>query len=378
MKHRRTLIAGSLATAVVAGVWLLLPSRSDIEGVFIEGSEELAASHRTESHTSPDSPETLLNNAAEASTLAAETPTSAGGIWRGEDYAQVLAGTEIDGELRVDPEGRLVVDMGVKDFFDYFLSAVGEVTPERAMEEIRRQAALRLPPEALEEAMALLADYVSYQQLMVTYMQQPLIPADQQDFAYYARTLRESFDQIRELRRQVFSPEAVSAFFALDEAYAEYAVASLEVNADTTLSETERQARQEALKALLPEQMRTAERAAVARTTAVQKARMQFESGAEESARQALSEVFPEEQIDEILLQFAEQQVWELRVEEYLADRAALLRSDLSETDKVREVEALRQSRFPAEELARITTEEVIWEQRQQARSANEAIQSSS
>lgn len=35
-----------------------------------------------------------------------------------------LAGTEVDGQLRTDAAGNLLLDLAVRDYFDYFLSAV--------------------------------------------------------------------------------------------------------------------------------------------------------------------------------------------------------------------------------------------------------------
>ena len=39
-----------------------------------------------------------------------------------QNFARSLAGTDIDGALKADGNGELILDLGVRDFFDYFLS----------------------------------------------------------------------------------------------------------------------------------------------------------------------------------------------------------------------------------------------------------------
>ena len=356
--NTRLLLLTLLAVSGLGLVAALWPTHSQ---TLTEQSSTTTNANSAESTVAPEL-------AAPQSLVAETTVTSNPSEWNAAAYAQTLAETEIDGELLTDSAGNLVVNIGVKDFFDYFLSAVGEVTPERALEEIQRQAALRLSAAALEQLTALLSDYVSYQQLMVEYMQQPLIPADQQDYAYYAQTLRDTFGQIRELRRQVFAPEVVEAFFALDETYGEYAVVTMGVQGDNTLSDDEKAARIEQLKQMLPEQMRAADTEARQRIAAVQAARDQFAQGAElTTLKDTLSALYNDKQIAEMIALFREENAWQQRVDTYLKERELILTSALSESDKVLQIEQLRQQNFEGLDRVRAETEEVIFEQRRGA-----------
>lgn len=332
-------------------------------------AEQQAETPRINTTVSAEAPEAAAQSSlSRSSGVTTGDTSSASGSWDAAAYSQVLAGTEIDGRLLTDSAGNLVISIEVMDFFNYFLSAVGDVTPERAMEEIQRQAALRLPPSALEQLTDLLTDYVSYQQLMVEYMQQPLIPEDQQNYAYYAQTMRDTFGQIRELRRQVFAPEVVEAFFSLDETYGEYAVATMEIHADNSLSEPEKAERIEQIKQLLPEQMRAAEDEARQRTAAVQAAREQFAQGAGISAlKDTLGALYNDEEIAGMAAAFREERAWQQRVDHYLKEREQVLTSTLSESDKAAQVEQLRQQHFDGLDLVRAQTEEVIFEQRRGA-----------
>jgi len=165
-------------------------------------------------------------------TAMARTPDSLGP----EPFAGSLSGPDIDGALKADHRGQLIVDLETRDFFDYFLNTVGEVSPERALEQIRSLADTSLPPEAAAEAMALLDQYLLYKQRALAVQATPLDARRQNDPNYRLQMLEGAFTQLKQLRQGVFSPEVHQAFFGLEEAYGEYTLASLGVAARTDLS----------------------------------------------------------------------------------------------------------------------------------------------
>ncbi|MCG8609790.1 MAG: hypothetical protein MI864_04565, partial [Pseudomonadales bacterium] len=182
--------------------------------------------------------------------------------WQAESYAAVLAGTEIDGQLQVDSAGNLILDLSVKDFFDYFLSAVGEVSAADAILEIQKQAQARVPDKAVQQVMQLLESYVAYQHALQEIMDQSLRPPEEQNYAYFAETMEKTFEHIKRLRREYMSPEAADAFFRLEEAYAEFAVESMKVRAKDHLTPEEQAIQIRALEAKMPDNMQSAQAAA--------------------------------------------------------------------------------------------------------------------
>lgn len=183
------------------------------------------------------------------------TPASLGP----DPFAPSLAGTDIDGALRADTNGRLVIDLRVRDFFDYFLSTVGEVSPETAIGQIRRMARRHLPAPAADRAMALLDQYLAYKQAALSVMQTELDPALRDDQAYQLRALGDALASLKQLRQVTFDPEVHQAFFGQEEAYSEYTLATLAIQQRDDLSARGKQALIDWHRNQLPESMRRTE-----------------------------------------------------------------------------------------------------------------------
>jgi len=174
---------------------------------------------------------------ADSGSLPGHTPRE----WPGKPFARSLDGTNIDGELRADASGNLIVNLRVKDFFDYFLSAVGEVSPEKAVGEIQKLARASLPPKAVKQAMALLSDYLNYKSKALDLSRQKLsVPPGKQSIAYQIGVLRRGLDRLRTLRRETMPADAVKAFFGAQEAYGDFVVKSLKIQQRKDLSDRQK------------------------------------------------------------------------------------------------------------------------------------------
>ncbi len=152
-------------------------------------------------------------------------------------FAPSLTGTDVDGELKVDEDGNLVVTRGTRDLFDYFLSTSGERSLEAILEEIRQYAAQRLPPDAAAQAIVLLEDYVAYKVAEQDYLHQDM---SQQENDEYVDTLDRVLDQLIALRQQHFSPEQSQALFGVEQAYGAYALERMRIASDGDLAADEK------------------------------------------------------------------------------------------------------------------------------------------
>lgn len=234
-QHRRWLTTFALS-ALVAGsaIWWYLPEASaptpDIKTTNAPAPVPPAS---TAINPPADSSDALATDDAKTGTdVTSSTPVSLGP----DPYASSLKGTDIDGALKADSQGKLIVDLETKDFFDYFLNTVGEVSPEQALEQIRTLAMNNLPPTAADEAMALLDQYLEYKQEALAVQATALDPSRQNDPAYRLEMLEKAFTDLKQVRQGVFSPAAHQAFFGLEEAYGEYTLATLGVATRTDLS----------------------------------------------------------------------------------------------------------------------------------------------
>ncbi|WP_020405944.1 lipase secretion chaperone [Hahella ganghwensis] len=270
----------------------------------------------------------------------------------GEAFASSLAGTDIDGELRVDESGHLVVSIDVKDFFDYFFNTVGEVAPEQALAESERLARTSLPPLAANEAMILMDQYLEYKQRALDLMQKPLIPADQQTPEYHLKMLGESLTELKQIRRDVMKDETVEAFFGKEEAYADFTLARLTIERDPNLSMAQKQQLIAEKRYQLPEDLRTVDDELAFSAARAQHAMALLQKAtSQEEVRKGLKELeYEPEEVEEITDRWEERRIFNFRYGQYQVKRDEVLAAGLSEEDQEAQVESLRTFFFAEEE----------------------------
>ncbi|SFC33690.1 lipase chaperone protein [Marinospirillum celere] len=172
----------------------------------------------------------------------------------------VLEGTGIDGFLAATEAGELVISLQTRDFFDYFLSQANLLEdPWQSIEQIHLLAEQHLPAQAAEEAKQLLDAYLGYQELAYQYLSQPLAPAQEQTPEYKIHVLEAAQQELMRLRRQVFEPPVVDAFFGMEEAYTDFALTRLTLMHDPYLEPQEKEAALQKAAAKLPAELRNSE-----------------------------------------------------------------------------------------------------------------------
>ncbi|AMQ89539.1 hypothetical protein [Marinobacter sp. LQ44] len=150
---RRWVLPGALL-AVVAGSglwWALTPQANMVTA----STTPQQATEKTAQQSGSASHDAAPVDAPTPSVTGTRTPESLGP----NPFAPSLQGTDIEGVLQADDNGQLVVNLEVRDFFDYFLSTVGEVSPETAIGQIQQMARQHLPESAAQQALALLDQY---------------------------------------------------------------------------------------------------------------------------------------------------------------------------------------------------------------------------
>jgi lipase chaperone LimK len=118
-----------------------------------------------------------------------------------------LQDTEADGSWRADARGNLVVDRAVRRRFDYWLSTVGELTPEAIGTQVLAAARRELPSAAAGQLQTLWSHYVDLQRHAWQRAAQPGDPA----------TWRAALEERQSVRRQLLGRDAAEAFYADEE-----------------------------------------------------------------------------------------------------------------------------------------------------------------
>lgn len=241
-------------------------------------------------------------------------------------FSSTLEGTDIDGRVRVGSDGHIELSIEVKDFIDYFLSAVGDVTPEEAINAMLEVLEQSLPPQNVAEVMQLLDDYLAYKEDAVNLMAQPMLPREQQTKAYQLQVMERSLQDLRALRRAHMSPEAIETFFGLEEAYEDYTIASIRVQFDDNLSEQDKAKLIQYHRSQLPETIRVTEERMVQdneRNANVHAAIMSDDAKVLESELNAYG--YTEEQKAEIIAFKLAQQDFDKRYQKYSEERSSKL-----------------------------------------------------
>lgn len=171
-------------------------------------------------------------------------------------YSPDTQDTEIAGLLGVDEHGNLIVDDQLKSFFDYFLSSVGQVTPEQAIRRLHLLFAKNLPEGAAQQAMDTLEGYLAYKEASFDLRAQP-IDAEKagNDPEYRVEQLDYAINTLKNLRREHMDGSAADAFFQEEEAFADYSLANQKIALDVSLSTAERRELRAQARANLPQEM---------------------------------------------------------------------------------------------------------------------------
>lgn len=318
----------------------------------------LAAAVPAAATAPPTVPPSPLLQIAKPETSATRTPSSLPG----------LQGTEVDGELKADSAGNLQLNLALRDYLDYFLSAADQAGLETVVEVMLADARGRLPEPALGQFVGLLGDYMDYKRATLALLQQPLSSAQQSTPDGQLVALQRAFEQLAQLRRAHFSHAATEALFGAEEAYGRYTLDNLALMARDDLSEHGKALAQERLRAQLPEAMRASEeRQAQAQALQVQTDKLWQEGASEEQMRQLLALTYDPPTVERLLSEQRHERAWQQRYATYQQELAALQGNGLSAADQQQEQQRLRQRLFSAEDQHRVETYDAIAAKQQES-----------
>ncbi len=276
------------------------------------------------------------------------TPESLGA----DPFAASLRGTDIDGQLAADANGQLVVNQSTRDFFDYFLNAIGDSSAEEALARIRALARKSLPPAAADQAMALLDRYLDYKRQAVILGNRALDPDRQADPDYQIQMFHQALQDLKRLRSEVFSPATHQAFFGPEEAYDDYTLASIDIQRRTDLSVNARQTLLAWQRQQLPPQIRDTEQRLVSqqKTQQQRQAAMANASSPEDAGERLIASGMDPNQASEVVGYLRERQQFDRRYDEFATELNQLKGAGLAPGDLQTRKAQLLASYFDSEQ----------------------------
>jgi len=255
-----------------------------------------------------------------------------------------LEGADPPVGLIVDGAGNLVVRRSLRDFFDFFLSALGEESLATLRARIQAYMAKSLPKKAYPQAESILDGYLGYRLALQSVVKAGGKPAAHLDLGAVASQKM----QERALRAQFLPAHVSAAFFDDDDRYDNYTLSRRLVETDDALSDAEKNSRVAELFAQLP----PATQASIRSLQALHDVQR---GCTKQELHQQRAAVVGEAAADRLQALDEQRASWASRVEAYVAQRAAIL-SDRSLTDagKATQLNQLMQRDFNAHEQLRL------------------------
>jgi len=139
-------------------------------------------------------------------------------------FLRTFRGADIDGQLRTDLQGNLIIDIALKRWIDFYLSARGELALEDIIAAMHAEIA-RLNQPGQSQAIKVLDDYLGYLQALGEYDEETAKRLSGGDFDSMVARL----EWQQRLRREWLEPEVVEAFFSDDEAIDAYTLERIRV-----------------------------------------------------------------------------------------------------------------------------------------------------
>ncbi|MFI8608458.1 lipase secretion chaperone [Pseudomonas sp. NPDC077649] len=272
-----------------------------------------------------------------------------------------LAGTEVDGRLQTDAAGNLVLELALRDYFDYFLSAVDHSGLDASIAALLADAGARLQEPALGQLTNLLGDYLDYKRASLALLQQPLNARQQVAPQAQLQALQQAFERLDALRRTHFSAAAQEALFGAEQAYARYTLDSLALQQRDDLGEAQRAQLHEQLRQQLPEALRASELRQEQAQAQLARSEQLWRDGADEQqVREFLAMTYDPPTVQRLLAEQRRERDWQQRYQAYRAELAGLQGQGLSAADGAQAQQRLRERLFASEDRHRVETYDAI------------------
>lgn len=248
--------------------------------------------------------------------------------------------------LTLDANGNLVVNLEVRDLFEYFLSALGEEDIDAVSARLAAWLQATLPPAAAARAWEIFGTYLEYRAAQGNMNEQATDNPDE---------LLTRLDRMSALRRDSLGAEVADAFFRTEEAYDRDALQRLQLARNGTLTPEARARRLAQLDSALPPELLAARRESTSIEEMSRTVDLMRSNGASDAEIQATRErllgVGAAQRLADLDGEHAE---WNQRYRDYATQRDAIQAASLADSDRALAIQALRLRLFSAQEAIRV------------------------
>lgn len=259
------------------------------------------------------------------------------------ELAPSLQGTQINCSLTVDNNKNFVVDQNTKGCFEYYLTQFGELTLAQIDTQVRDYITHNLPEAAVLQAIDLWQRYLKY--LEAEGRMQGSDP-DPNDPAQLEKVLK----NLAEIRKQYFNMKEIDALFGYDVVYDEYTVDRLKILDNKKLdSKTKARLLNERFAQLPANLQKNLQEMGKLENLRTLTKDIKSRNGSATELRQMREQLVGAQAADNLEVLDRNRAQWKSKVNSYLDQRQKVLNSNLSDVDKQKSIEALRQQSFSSE-----------------------------
>lgn len=254
-------------------------------------------------------------------------------------------GASVDGYLRTDHRGQLVVDIQLRHWMDFYLSAQGEVPLDDLLQTMRSQIAA-LPEPGQSQALKIMDEYLGYLAALGDYDRDAEKRISQSGMDELAA--RVAWQQ--RLRREWLEPNVVEAFFHADEIMDNYTLARQQLRAQGA-----DEAQLAALDSSLPPELQhMREQSQQVLTLQQQEQQLRQQGASAEAVQQWREQQYGKEAAERLASVDKQQQQWQQRLTDYQQYRDSLALQGLDNQDREMLLRTYRSRHFSDTEQKRL------------------------
>lgn len=281
-----------------------------------------------------------------------------------------LQGTQVDGEIIIDEDKNLVVTAGLRQLFDYFLTAQGEEPLTTIYQRIQQYIKQRTPEPANSQVMRLYQNYIEYLHAMSLIEKKYQINwANGQNIQMDLPKIAARQQEIQQLRQQHFDSNTIQAFFGDEDALLSYNLTLLQIQQNPNLSSHEQQqmaeqAKEVYLSSITDPNLKNQLSYQANIEKLLQKTEQMKLQGASIEEINAMRRQYVNEDAVQRLAQLDEQEMaFDQRFKLYQQQRDTILQNHSDHQQAQQDIQMLQQQMFNETEIKRLTGYEALHNQ---------------